>query len=210
MGLSYRPVVRQTGRKMAEPTRAWPMALAALAVLTSATTAHATVFSVVHSTPDEVTVLDPSTVETLETGLRRGWSVSIKKTLGAGGPPQPGYIRTLNEYDCGQRRIRWLSLAIYSRFGVQLLKQDNPSRDWKPAPRFGESDDGVRVVCDGVDNGGAVSAPSVSKLVIGLMQTWDEAAPLPPLQTPHSDGPPIKAKKKSPAKAKSRPKAKTR
>ena len=43
--------------------------------------------------------------------------------------PQPGYVRTLNEYDCQQRRMRWKSVAAYSRFGAQLLKKDNASAD---------------------------------------------------------------------------------
>lgn len=178
------------------------MLLAAVAALAGASTARAAVFAVVQSAPDAVTVIDPSTIETLETGLKRAWSVSIRKALGAGGPPQPGYVRTLNEYDCGQRRIRWISLSIFTRFGQQLVQENNPSRDWKPAPRLGESDDGVRAVCDGVDELGEVSAPSVSKLVIGLMQTWDEAAPLPPLQPVHAAGPPAKTKKKSAARPK--------
>jgi hypothetical protein len=159
--------------------------------------AHAAVFAVIRSSDNEVVVLDPAGVETVEGSIKRAWNVSIQKSLGSGGPQQPGYVRTLNEYDCRERRMRWRSLAIYSRFGAQILKKDNPDTAWNPASDGGEADAGLRVVCDGAAGGAVVSAPSVSKLVISLMQAWDEAAPLPPLQT--VDPPPARGKTKKPA-----------
>lgn len=184
--------------EMTERNRTPPKLLSALAAALGlaafAPSAQATVFAVIRSSDNEVVVLDPSGVETVDGGVKRAWNVSVRKSLGSGGPQQPGYVRTLNEYDCHERRMRWRSLAIYSRFGTQVLKRDNPDTAWNPATDGGEADAGLRVVCDGVAGGAVVSAPSVSKLVIGLMQAWDEAAPLPPLQTP--DIPPPKAKKK--------------
>lgn len=149
----------------------------------AAPSARAAVFAVIRSSDNEVVVLDPSAIETVEGGFKRAWNVSIQKSLGAGGPQQPGYVRTLNEYDCGQRRMRWRNLAIYSRFGAEILKKTNPDTSWNPADGNGEEEAGLRVVCDGAGGGSVVAAPSVSKLVIGLMQTWDEQAPLPPQQS---------------------------
>jgi hypothetical protein len=174
------------------------------AALLSASGARAAVFAVIRSSDNEVVVMDPSAVETVDGGFRRAWNVSVQKSLGSGGPQQPGYVRTLNEYDCAERRMRWRSLAIYSRFGAQVIKKDNPDLSWNPASGNGEAEAGLRVVCDGAGGGAVVSAPSISKLVIGLMQVWDEAAPLPPLQA--ADPPPAKsgkAKRKPPARAKS-------
>ena len=188
---------------MTRSNRISPILPAALAALACAAPAQAAVFAVIRSSDNEVVVMDPSAIETIEGGFRRAWNVSVQKSLGSGGPQQPGYVRTLNEYDCAERRMRWRSLAIYSRFGAEILKKDNPDLSWNPAGGNGEAEAGLRVVCDGAGGGAVVSAPSISKLVIGLMQAWDEAAPLPPLQTP--DPPPPKAgkaKKKKTAKAK--------
>src|SRR5258705_1819960 len=73
--------------------------------LVCAPAAHATVFAVIRSSDNEVVVLDPSAIETVEGGFKRAWNVSIQKSLGSGGPQQPGYVRTLNEYDFAERRI---------------------------------------------------------------------------------------------------------
>ncbi len=158
-------------------------ALAGLTLAVSATGAGAAVYSVLQSTPDAVTVLDPAAIETVgATAVRRAWSVSVKRSLTTGGPQQPGYVRTLNEYDCVGRRIRWKTFQVFSRFGESVMKKDNADDEWNPAPDEGEGGRAVKVVCDGETGGSVVAAQSVSKLVITLMQTWDEAAPLPPLQ----------------------------
>ena len=79
--------------------------------------------------------------------------------------------------------MRWKSFAIYSRFGAVIMHKDNRRRQPGTRRTDAEADAGLRVVCDGAGGGAVVARRrSVSKLVIGLMQTWDEAAPLPPLQ----------------------------
>jgi len=177
----------------------------ALGLAAWAPSAHATIFAVIRSSDNEVVLLDPTGIETVEGGAKRAWNVSVRKSLGTGGPPQPGYVRTLNEYDCHERRMRWKSLSIYSRFGALVLRKDNTDTAWNPATEGGEADAGLRVVCDGVAGGAVVSAPSVSKLVIGLMQAWDEAQPLPPLQVVDPPAPPAKGKAKKPAQKTSGP-----
>jgi hypothetical protein len=138
---------------------------------------------VIGSTPDVVTVIDPKASELVggPGGVRRTWAVSVKRTLVSGGPQQPGYVRMLNEYDCAQRKVRWRSFDVYSRFGAPVMHKDNEDATWTAAD--GDEGVGLRVVCDADAGRSAIAATSVSQVVIGLMQAWDEAAPLPPLQT---------------------------
>jgi hypothetical protein len=161
--------------------RAW---LAAF-VLFAAAPAQAAVYAVVRATPDEVTVINPAGIEPADAGVRRAWSVTVKKSLVSGGPPQPGYVRTLNEYDCAQRRMRWTSFAAYSRFGALVMQKDNPDAAWTPADDLKDAQIGLVAVCDGGGRNGVVAAGSVSELVMALMRSFDEAQPLPPLQTPY-------------------------
>src|SRR6185503_13903215 len=181
--------------------RAWRAAII-LGLMTTAAmaagAAHATVFAVLVSKPDVVTVMDPSAIQTEgQTPVRRAWSVSSERVLTEGGPQQPGYVRTLNEYDCVARQIRWRTFQVYSRFGDLVMKQDNRDEDWSPAPDEGEGAAAIGVVCQGVVGAGAISANTVSSLVLTLMQAWDEQAPLPPAQIP--DPPPKAVAKKKPA-----------
>jgi hypothetical protein len=173
--------------------------LTAAAAALSAAGARAAVFAVLQSSPDVVTVLDPNGIQTVgQTAVRRAWSVSVKRVLTEGGPQQPGYVRTLNEYDCVARQIRWRTFQVYSRFGDQVMKQDNRDDDWSPTPDAGEGAAAMKAVCDGSVGGSVISANSVSQLVLTLMQAWDAQAPLPPAQIP-ADPPP---KKKPAGKAK--------
>lgn len=168
--------------------------------LLAAPHASAAVFAVVRSEPDVVTVIDPRAVEAIgATAVRRAWNVSVQRNLVSGGPQQPGYVRTLNEYDCLEHRVRWKSFFVYSRFGALVMHKDNDDDAWNPAPDAGEAGMALRVVCEGGDGAAAIAAQSVSQLVISLMQAWDEATPLPPLQK--VDPPPRKpTKKRSPKK----------
>jgi len=178
------------------------MAAAVVPALAAAGAARASVFAVLDSKPDVVTVLDPAAIQTVgQTAVRRAWSVSVKKVLTEGGPPQPGYVRTLNEYDCVARRVRWRTFQVYSRFGDLVMKQDNRDDDWNPTPDAGEGAAAMKAVCDGSVGGAVIAANSVSQLVLNLMQAWDAPAPLRPLLIVD---PPAKAK----AAAKARPKAK--
>jgi hypothetical protein len=162
--------------------------------------ARAAVFAVLQSSPDVVTVLDPTSIQTIgQSAVRRAWSVSVKRVLTEGGPQQPGYVRTLNEYDCVARTLRWRTFQVYSRFGDLVMKQDNRDDVWNPTPDEGEGAVAMKAVCEGSVGGSVISANTVSQLVLTLMQAWDAQAPLPPAQIP-ADPPP--KKKKPPAKAK--------
>jgi hypothetical protein len=175
--------------------RAWLiLALAAVGVCI-APAAGAASYAMVRAQPDAITVMDPAAVEISPGGdnLRRAYSVTVQRTLTSEGPQQPGYVRTLNEYDCATRRVRWKSFSVYSRFGALVIQKDNADDAWSPTPPGSEAEASTRLVCDRANKWAAVAATSLSQLVISLMQAWDEAAPLPPLQ-------PVR---KAPAKASS-------
>jgi hypothetical protein len=177
--------------------RAQVLTIAAAAALMAPGAAWATAYSVLDSTPDAVTVVDPASAQTLgQTAVRQAWSITVKRVLTTGGPQQPGYVLTLNEYNCLSHQLRWRSFKAYSRFGDLVMKQDNPDPAWTPAPATGEGAYAMKAVCEGAGARSVISANSVSQLVLTLMQAWDSQAPLPPAQVP-SDPP----KKKPAAKA---------
>jgi hypothetical protein len=176
---------------MAPRTRLSSILPAICAALTAAPAA-ASVYAVVQSSPDEITVLDPAAVEAIPGGdWRRASNVAVKRNLVTGGPPQPGYVRTVNDYDCAGRRIRWRSFFVYSKFGALILHKDNTDLVWQGA----DSDAGLRTVCGDTHGEASVSASSLPQLVIGLMATWqDAAAPPPPLQPAAAPAPPARKK----------------
>ncbi|THD57235.1 surface-adhesin E family protein [Phenylobacterium sp.] len=177
------------------------LALAALGACV-APAAEAAVYAMVRAEPDAITVMDPAAIETTpgSDSLRRAYSVTVQKTLTSEGPQQPGYVRTLNEYDCAQRKVRWKSFWVYSRFGDLVIHKDNVDGTWSPTPAGSEAEASTRLVCDHANKWAAVAAGSISQLVIGLMQAWDEAAQLPPLQ-PVKPLPPKKPAIRKTAKA---------
>lgn len=136
-----------------------------------------TIVYVIRRTEDAWTVMDPAAIEKVPGGpIRRTYSVTVRRNLLNGGPPQPGYVRTLNEFDCDAMKFRWRTFTIYNRFGAVVVKQDNPDPAFAALGRGSEEEDIFRTVCDGAGGGSVVAAPSLGLLVIGLMQGWDEAA----------------------------------
>ena len=78
-------------------------ALAGLATL-AATPAAARIFYVIQSGPESWTVMDAQGVEPVAgTAFKRAWAVRVQRNILAGDPPQPGYVRTLSEYDVRAR-----------------------------------------------------------------------------------------------------------
>jgi len=151
--------------------------------LAAAGTARAVSFDVIRSGPDMVTLIDREAIAPVGAGkVRRARSVSVQKNLVSGGPQQPGYVTTLNDYDCEQWTIRWSSFSVYSRFGDLVLHKDNPDPAWAPIAGNFEAEAGARIVCDGREAGRVYAASSIGSLVLALMKAWDAEAPLPPLQ----------------------------
>ena len=182
----------------ARPTRA----VLAAAALLAAAPASARTFYVVRSGANAWTVMDAEGIERVpDSPVRKAWSVTVQRNiLSAGQPPQPGYVRTLNEYDCAAHRTRWITFSAFSRGGGLLMTRQNPASDWGPSDEADDVQSGYRVICEGVGGGAVVSADSLAKVVISLMSAWDE----PP--TPVAAQPAPKAPAANPAPAK--PKAK--
>ena len=130
----------------------------------------------------------------------------MQKNLVSGGPQQPGYVITQNDYDCVQWAIRWTGFSVYSRFGVLFLHKDNPDPAWTAIDNQNfEAAAGFRVVCDGRGVGRVYSADTLGHLVLALMQAWDAAAPLPPLQPVAAPLTARKVARKAPGKAQDKP-----
>lgn len=184
------------------PPKPKPAAATATTTVTSAASVAtpATGFFVIRRTEDAWTVMDPTTIERIDGGpVRRTYSVTVRRNLLNGGPPQPGYVRTLNEYDCDARRFRWRTFTIYNRFGAVVMKQDNADPTFGPPDRGSEEDTSLHVVCEGAGGGSVVAAPSLGMLVIGLMQAWDNAAlAAPPQANAPGPGQPPKPGSKAP------------
>ena len=173
------------------PPKPNPAAETATTAVRPAAPTPATGFFVIRRTEEAWTVMDPNTIERIDGGpVRRTYSVTVRRNLLNGGPPQPGYVRTLNDYDCDARRFRWRTFTIYNRFGAVVMKQDNADPTFGPPDRGSEEDTSLGVVCDGAGGGSVVAAPSLGMLVIGLMQAWDNAAMATPPQATAPGQPP--------------------
>ena len=130
-------------------------------------------FRILASDADSITVVDPTGVRfDGQTRLFSAWTVAIKRKLTDEDAAQPGYVRTLNEYDCVRRQFRWRTVMVYSRFGALVLQMDNTNSDWLSGYQPAGQDAGLRAVCDEATSG-AVSANSMAELVISLMRSWD-------------------------------------
>jgi hypothetical protein len=125
--------------------------------------------------------------------IRRGTIVTVQANILDGSPPQPGYVRTLSEYDCSKREVRWRTFSAYSRTGTLLVKQDNRSNDWVPANAAAETLAALRVVCGESDGDAAISAGGVADVVIALLQAYDPA-PTPAAALPKPPAKPAPAK----------------
>ncbi|WP_293906007.1 surface-adhesin E family protein [Phenylobacterium sp.] len=156
----------------------------------AAAPALARTFYVVQSGADSWTVMDAQGIEAIpDTAFRKAWAVRVQRNILSGNPPQPGYVRTLTEYDCQQTRTRWREFTAFSRSGATLVSKVNPNPEWGPAEEAGDTYAAYRVVCEGVGGGSVVAADTVAKVVIGLMASWDP----PPLAAPPAALPPPKA-----------------
>jgi len=144
-----------------------------------------------------VILIDPSAVETVtgEGKVRRARTVTVQRSITADGPKQPGYVSTINDYDCLKWRSRWRAFSVYSRFGGLVLHKDNDDPDWAPIEGNFEAQAAARIACDGRGSDSVYTASSIGQLVTTLIQAWDAAEPLPPLQPVA----PLPAAKKKPA-----------
>lgn len=156
--------------------------LVVLLALGAPATASSATYYVVQSSPDAWTVMDPQGIESIPGGVRRkAWSVRVQRNILTGDPPQPGYVRTLSEYDCDQTLSRWREFSAFSRSGATLVSKRNPNPEWGPASEAPDTYSAFKIVCQGEGGASVVSAESLAKVVISLMASWD-----PPIQPPKS------------------------
>jgi hypothetical protein len=152
----------------------------ALALVALAPPAAAKTFTLLRSAGASRIIIDPAGVEQAPgTSVRRVWTVTVQPNMIAGPPPQPGYVRSQNEYDCAAGTMRWRSFTAFSRSGTELVTRKNPSQDWIAVTPTAGSLGEWRVVC-GVSRGdSAVEADTVAQLVVALMAAFDPAPALP-------------------------------
>lgn len=175
-------------------------ALGVVATLLAAQGAQARIFYITQSGRDAWTVMDAGGIETTAgSSVRKAWAVRVQRNILSGDPPQPGYVRTLTEYDCAAGRTRWLEFSAFSRSGGLLVNKTNAQPEWGPATEASDTYAAYRVVCQGVGGGSVVAADSVAKVVINLMASWD---PPPEPFAPITAAPPA-----PPAKGAASPKA---
>ncbi|MBU1374838.1 MAG: hypothetical protein KKE02_24590 [Alphaproteobacteria bacterium] len=168
-------------------------AVAAAVTLLAAGAAEARIFYITQSGVDAWTVMDKDGIErTPGSPVRKAWAVRVQRNILSGNPPQPGYVRTLTEYDCAAQRTRWREFTAFSRAGGLLISKVNPQPEWGPADEASDTYAAYRVVCEGVGGGSVVSADSVAKVVINLMGSWDPPpepfAPITPVVAPVAPG----------------------
>jgi hypothetical protein len=178
----------------------------AVGLALAATPALARTFYVIQSSADAWTVMDAQGVEPIPgTTFRKAWAVRVQRNILSGDPPQPGYVRTLTEYDCQQGRTRWREFTAFSRSGATLVSKVNPNPEWGPADEASDTYAAYRVVCEGVGGGAVVSADSVAKVVISLMGAWDPPPELADGPAPTAKPVPAKPTAMKPPAAKAAP-----
>lgn len=173
---------------MGKPLNSLCLAAAALgASLLAPAVASAKMFYITQSGADAWTVLDPEAIErTPNSPIRKAWTVRVQRNILSGDPPQPGYVRTLTEFDCETQSTRWREFSAFSRAGGMLVSKTNPQPSWTSAIDASDTFGSYRIICEGMGGGSVVSAESVAKIVINLMGSWDPplGAFTPPLAAP--------------------------
>ena len=130
-------------------------------------------FALLRLSPGAWTLVDPNGIEQDVGGVvRRTWTVTVQKSI-VGGVDVPGYVRTLREVDCAARQTRWRKFLAYARSGDLVLSQSNSSNAWVSVGSSAETDEVMRVVCEGAMPA-VISGDSIARVVIALLRTWDE------------------------------------
>lgn len=184
-------------------TRHWATAAGLLALATTlATFAEARPFYVLRAAGDARVIVDPTTIESVEGGaVRRMWLVTVQGNILNEGPPQPGYVRALNAYDCAAQKSRWEKFTAFSRSGQALLSRENPDPAWASVTAENGMLGEWRVACGLSAGDSVIAGETIAKVVVALMRTYDlQAQPpvagpsvRPPPKVPMSKAPPPKA-----------------
>lgn len=161
--------------------------------------AHARSFLVLRAPAQAWMIVDPTGIEAVPGGtVRRMWTVTVQRNILNETPPQPGYVRALNEYDCAAQKTRWKTFTAFSRAGTPLVSRDNPDPAWSDVTATSGTMGEWRVACGYSSGDSAIEADTVAKVVIALMRAWDPppttASPVPAgpkSRTAAAKGPPL-------------------
>lgn len=152
----------------------------AAAIALSAGAAEARVFVVLRSPVEGWTLYDPATVENRPGGVvRRVSTITVRRSILDDGPPQPGYVRTLADYDCVQGQVRWQLLDAFARDGSLLVTQRNTEGSWRPVDPADDTQAVFRALCTNVRPTSIMSGETIGSIVSALMSAWDPP-PAPP------------------------------
>ena len=166
-------------------------------------------FYVLRTLGDAWMIVDPTGIETGDAATqKRMWTVTVQPNILNETPPQPGYVRALNEFDCATQKTRWRSFTVFSRSGGRLMDRENASPEWVDTTAGSSTLVEWRVACGYSTGDSAISADSTAQVVIALMRAWDPPAAVvvaaPPVAAPKTAAP--KLRPVSPAKPKPGPK----
>jgi hypothetical protein len=94
---------------------------------------------------DVVYYVDPASIRK-EGSVRRFWAVQDMRESSPGGIMS---IRALEEYDCAERKFRYLSISAHSgpMAGGQILLADNLADEWSHLPPGAASSTIQKIVC---------------------------------------------------------------
>ena len=166
-------------------TRYWSVASLALALAFGFGPVQAKPFYLMRGLGGARMIIDPGAIEpVLDTPVRRMWTVTVQANIMNETPPQPGYVRALNEYDCTAQKTRWRSFTVFSRSGTVLVSRDNPAEDWVDAMPASGSYGEWRVACGYSSGDSAVAADGIAKIVIALMRGFDPPRTATPIRPP--------------------------
>ena len=161
----------------------------AAAVGFAATAAEARIFVVLRSPVEGWTLYDPATVEDRPGGVvRRVSTITVRRSIMDDGPEQPGYIRTLADYDCVQRQVRWQLVDAFARDGQLLVTQRNTAEGWRAVAADGETQAVYEALCTRAAPRSVMSGESIGSIVSALMSAWDPP-PKPPTPKPTKAAP---------------------
>jgi hypothetical protein len=153
-------------------------AVALAAVMAASTCQAATAAAIVRSGPDGWTLIDRTGIEVASASVRTAAVVTVKRDLVGG---RPGYARTVSDYDCASRKVRWRTFSVYSRVGAKVLTRDNDrATEWTIVPPRSDEELAMRVVCQGGGEA-VISAESLGAIVLAIIQSWDQPQGFPAL-----------------------------
>lgn len=141
--------------------------------------------------PDRVVLVDPVAIwSSPDRTQREAYVISVQRSIVVGDPPVPGYVRTLQQFDCSAATVNWREFQAFSRSGALLVKRTNADAPPAPANRDFETLATYRMVCEDSPGDSVLQADSIAKAVIALMARWDAPPPAPLLPLPALPGVP--------------------